>query len=227
MKNNYLIMTFAVLMNTISLMAQERGIVTDLRDGKTYKTVKIGTQTWTAENLDAITFINGDPIPEAKTKGEWQSFTDNKKAAWCYYDNDPGNGKKYGKLYNWFAVIDPRGLAPKGWHIPANEEWSVLTTFLGGENVAGTKMKSTTGWYMNSLATDESGFSGLPGGYRNDNGTFILMNISGFWWSSTEDTEETLNAWFRYLYYGSASVYRYSGRLSYKQLGLTVRCLRD
>ncbi|MFA5848617.1 MAG: FISUMP domain-containing protein [Bacteroidales bacterium] len=189
--------------------------------------VKIGTQIWTSENLKLSTFNNGDPIPEAKTKEEWLKAANNGKPAWCYYDNDNGNEKEYGKLYNRFAIIDPRGLAPKGWHIPSNAEWKILTDFLGGESVAGAKMKSSTGWYLNNNATNESGFTGLPGGYRNENGTFIFKTHSGFWWSCTEDDKNTNNAWFRYLYYGSNSVYRYSGRLNYKLVGLSVRCLKD
>ena len=108
--------------------------------------VKIGTQTWTSKNLDVSTFRNGEVIPEAKSKDEWDKAISNEQPAWCYYDNDVQNGKIYGKLYNWYAVNDSRGLAPKGYHIPNNEEWKILTKFLGGEDTAGWKMKSKTGW---------------------------------------------------------------------------------
>ena len=118
------------------------------------QTVTIGTQVWTTKNLDVSTFRNGDAIPQAKTDEEWEVAGNNKQAAWCYYDNDPANGTKYGKLYNWYAVVDTRGLAPAGWHIPTDEEWTVLSTFLGGEAVAGKKMKSTSGW--NSYTTGGS-----------------------------------------------------------------------
>ena len=110
-----------------------------------YKTVTIGTQVWLKENLNVSTFRNGDPIPEAKTAEEWQAAGDAKQPAWCYYDNDPKNGAKYGKLYNWYAVNDPRGLAPAGYHVPTDEEWSVLIGLLG--NDAGKKMKSQNGWF--------------------------------------------------------------------------------
>ena len=100
-------------------------------------------------NLDVDRFRNGDPIPHAQTEEEWLYAGENGQPAWCYYDNDPKNGKKYGKLYNWYAVNDYRGLAPKGYHIPSDEEWSVLTRFLGGVYIAGDKMKSTTGWDNN------------------------------------------------------------------------------
>ena len=104
--------------------------------------VTIGSQVWMTENLNVDKFRNGDPIPEAKTYEEWKKAGENKQPAWCNYKNDPANGEKYGKLYNWFAVNDPRGLAPKGCHIPSDKEWTVLTDFLGGNKVAGTKMKS-------------------------------------------------------------------------------------
>jgi uncharacterized protein (TIGR02145 family) len=109
-----------------------------------YKSVKIGTQTWMVENLNVSTFRNGDPIPEAKTNEEWEKAGKNKQPAWCYYENDPKNGAKYGKLYNWYAVSDPRGLAPVGWHVPTDAEWTLLSDFLGYDN--GKKMKSTSGW---------------------------------------------------------------------------------
>jgi uncharacterized protein (TIGR02145 family) len=109
-----------------------------------YKSVKIGTQTWMTENLNVSTFRNGDPIPEAKTNEEWEKAGKEGKPAWCYYKNDPKNGAKYGKLYNWYAVNDPRGLAPVGWHIPTDAEWITLENQLGED--AGKKIKSTSGW---------------------------------------------------------------------------------
>ena len=109
------------------------------------QTVTIGTQTWTTKNLNVATFRNGDAIPRAKTDKEWKAAGDNKQPAWCYYENKTTNGTKYGKLYNWFAVNDARGLAPTGYHIPTDEEWTVLSTFLGVEDAAGKKMKSTSG----------------------------------------------------------------------------------
>jgi hypothetical protein len=110
------------------------------------KGVAIGTQVWTTKNLDVATFRNGDLIPEAKTDEEWKAAGENKQPAWCYYDNKAANGTKYGKLYNWYAVVDYRGLAPAGWHVPTDEEWTVLSTYLGGKEVAGEKMKSRSGW---------------------------------------------------------------------------------
>jgi uncharacterized protein (TIGR02145 family) len=184
--------------------------------------VTIGSQVWTSTNLDVSTFRNGDPIPEAKTMEEWEKAGKNKQPAWCYYDNDPSNGAKYGKLYNWYAVNDPRGLAPNGYHIPTDAEWTILTDYLGGEDNAGTKMKSTSGWKDNGNGTNSSGFSGLPGGYRFNDGTFSGIGYYGYWWSSSESYTD--DAWYRSLYYSSGYVYRYS---SSKENGFSVRCLRD
>ena len=128
------------------------------------QTVTIGKQVWMTKNLDVSTFRNGDPIPEAKTNEAWKAAGENKQPAWCYYDNDPKNGTKYGKLYNWYAVNDPRGLAPAGYHIPTDAEWTVLTDYLGGEDVAFKKMKSPSGWVKKGNGTNSSGFSGLPAG---------------------------------------------------------------
>lgn len=109
------------------------------------KEVKIGTQVWMAENLNVFYFKNGDAIPVVKTAEEWAKADENKQPACCYYENNAENGKTYGLLYNWYAVNDKRGLAPAGYHIPTKAEWTTLTTYLGIE-VAGTKMKSTSGW---------------------------------------------------------------------------------
>ena len=109
------------------------------------QSVTIGKQMWMTRNLDVSIFRNGDPIPEAKTEGDWKAYNQAGEPAWCYYNNDHANGVKYGKLYNWHAVSDPRGLAPKGWHIPSDQEWTVLTDYLGGTGKAGSEMKSKEG----------------------------------------------------------------------------------
>ena len=108
--------------------------------------IKIGTQTWSTKNLDVSKFRNGEAIPLAKTNAEWELAGQNQQPAWCYYENKGENGTKYGKLYNWFAVMDARGLAPNGYHIPSDAEWTILTDYLGGDSIAGAKMKSTSGW---------------------------------------------------------------------------------
>jgi uncharacterized protein (TIGR02145 family) len=137
-------------------------------DGKfvEWKTVKIGSQIWMAENLNISTFRNGDKIFEAKTLAEWQQANDNKQPAWCYYNNDPANGDKYGKLYNWYAVNDKRGLAPEGWRVPTDWDWEILETALGGYFEAGNKMMMTIGEADLHKGTNSSGFSALNAGYR-------------------------------------------------------------
>jgi len=184
--------------------------------------VTIGKQVWMTKNLDVATFRNGDQIPEAKTNEEWKKAGENKQPAWCYYDNDPANGAIYGKLYNWYAVNDKRGIAPVGYHIPSDAEWTQLTDYLGGVEKAGTKMKSTSGWNENGNGTNESGFSGLPGGFRNLYGKFYFSGNYGHWWSSTEFSTDI--AWTRCLYYLFGGVT--SGNDDKKD-GFSVRCLRD
>jgi uncharacterized protein (TIGR02145 family) len=137
------------------------------------------------------TFRNGDTIPEARTNEDWVAAGQSGSPAWCWYNNDPKNGPVYGKLYNWFAVNDPRGLAPAGWSIPAAADWAQLAVFLGGPDAAGTKMKSTTRWTEGYSGSDESGFNGLPGGYRVENGIFLNLGSIGTWWSATEGKSGT------------------------------------
>ena len=144
-------------------------------------TIVIGTQQWMEKNLDVLTYRNGDIIPQVTDPTAWAALT---TGAWCYYNNDVANGAIYGKLYNWYAVNDPRGLAPTGWHVPSDAEWTTLETTLGGDPVAGGKMKvaGTTRWTTpNTGATNESGFAGLPGGTRNNNGTFSNVGSNGYW----------------------------------------------
>lgn len=192
--------------------------VTDI-DGNIYYAIIFGQQTWTTKNLDVKTYRNGDTIPQVQEANDWRNL---RTGAWCYYENKTANGISYGKLYNWYAVNDPRGLAPKGYHIPTDEEWRILTDYLGGVVAAGPKMKSTSGWTNNGKGTNASGFAGLPGGYREDHGNFYLIGANGNWWSSSEDG--TSNALCRYLDSGNGKVFRtgYS-----KQKGFSVRCLRD
>jgi uncharacterized protein (TIGR02145 family) len=201
--------------------AKEYGTLSDIQ-GNQYQTVRIGNQVWMAENLDVDRFRNGDRIPEAKSEEEWKRAGENGEPAWSYYQNNTSNGVQYGKLYNWYAVSDPRGLTPKGWSIPNDREWTTLSEYLGGEEGAGDKMKSTSTWKGNGNGTDESGFSGLPGGYRNDVGGFYHVGSDGYWWSSTEDGIS--RAWDRGLYYEYGYLVRSS---SSEGEGFSVRCLRD
>lgn len=222
--------------------------------------VTIGSQVWTSTNLNVSTYRNGDIIPQVQDEDAWEKLT---TGAWCYYENNASNGTKYGKLYNWYAVNDARGLAPQGYHIPSEAEWTKLKDYLGGRDVAGTKMKSVSGWksytsggsktcpncsswnaeYRKKVpcltckdtrsvpapkvtksgnGSNSSKFSGLPGGYRNSDGSYDYIGYNGFWWSSTE--YNTYNARYLYLYYNNGLATINSDD---KQFGLSVRCLGD
>ena len=196
-----------------------------------YDSVRIGDQLWMTRNLDVDRFRNGDLIPHVESDEEWKKAGKNGQPAWCYYGNNPENGKKYEKLYNWFAVNDPRELAPEGWHVPTDVEWSILTTYLGGEDIAGHKLKSVEGWeaweveygyIQHGNGDNSSGFNGLPGGYRNIDGSFNDIRSFAFFCNATE--YEGINAWFHGLYNFNDYVYR----IDYdKSFGASVRCLRD
>jgi uncharacterized protein (TIGR02145 family) len=194
-----------------------------IRDYKQeYSVVYLGNQIWTSKNLDVSTFRNGEIIPEAKSVKEWKKAGENKQPAWCYYDNDPKNGEKYGKLYNWYAVNDPRGLAPKGYHIPSDTEWTLLTEFLGGvaPGLAGYNMRNTTDWKFKGSGTN--GFNALPGGWRYEYGTFN-NDVVGDWWSTTESGSTF--AWHIYLGNLDGAVYR--SNCCSKGEGRSVRCIKD
>jgi uncharacterized protein (TIGR02145 family) len=209
------------------------GSVTDV-DGNTYNTITIGSQVWMKENLKVSKYRNGDPIGEVSNAGQWAAIWNNGnptgQAAWCYYNNDAVYNTTYGKLYNWYAVADPRGLCPTGWHVPSDAEWTTLENFLGGADVAGGKMKSTgtiqasTGLWQdpNTDATNSSGFTAFPGGYRTTDGSLYTVGNYGNWWSSTQYSSP--DAWFRGLNYSFAA----SVRNGYgKTAGFSVRCLQD
>jgi len=195
-------------------------------DNNTYATVQIGTQCWTQSNLKVSKYRNGDNIPSGLNNSQWDSTT---AGAYAIYNNDAANDALYGKLYNWSAVNDSRGLCPTGWHVPSDAEWTTLTDFLGGASAAGGAMKSTAiqptpgGWISpNTGATNSSGFTGLPGGYRASGGGFYLLGEYGAWWSSSDAGSGT--AWNRALAYYSANAYRdYFNH----RLGFSVRCARD
>ena len=196
------------------------GSITDI-DGNTYKTVTIGTQTWMAENLKVTKYNDGIAIPNVTDNTAWRELT---TGALCDYDNIPSNSETYGKLYNWHAVNTGK-LCPTGWHVPSDAEWTELTDYLGGTSVAGGKLKETgtTHWASpNTGATNETGFTALPGGLRYSGGNFLTFGNAGYWWSATESN--AARAWYRDMTYDSSNVDRYS---SLKWVGYCVRCVRD
>lgn len=197
MKKKSLFMTVAIIFIAMISTAQQNGTFTDYRDGKTYKTVKIGTQTWMAENL------------AYKTSSD----------CWAY-DNKVGSAATYGYLYDWKTA---KNVCPTGWHLPTDAEWKILISFLGGESVAGDKLKEigTSHWDSNSGATNSSGFKALPGGYRSDEDLFSGIGSFGKWWSSTFNGIN--GGYIRTIEYGS-SVDRHQYGETY---GFSVRCVKD
>jgi uncharacterized protein (TIGR02145 family) len=191
-------------------------------EGNAYKAVKIGDQVWMAENLKTKKFNDGIDIQNVTVNTDWGVLT---TGAFCWYNNDAASYQNlYGALYNWHAVNTGK-LCPQGWHVPSNAEWTTLTTFLGGESVAGGKLKEagTAHWTTpNTGATNESGFSGLPGGARYYDGSFGGTGEIGFWWSYTEYS--TIGAWGLGLLFEDANV---NNGYDFKGNGGCVRCVRD
>ena len=215
----------ALLNSPISFTATTSSLCDDT--STSFPTVTIGSQTWMQKNLNICKYRNGDDIPQVQDPTEWASLT---TGAWCYYGNISTYGATYGKLYNWYAINDPRGFAPQGYHVPSDAEWTIMTTFLGGETdpLVGNKMKAI-GWdqlYTNPpppKANNSSGFTGLPGGIRSYGGTFSGVSNAGSWWSSTEYENYSVSAWARGLTERSFVLRSSSG----KTLGLSVRCVKD
>lgn len=214
------------------------GIAKDI-DGNEYRTVTIGTQTWMADNLKVTHYSNGESIPNITDNTAWISQT---AGAYCWYNNDITNKTTYGALYNYMTVEDNRNLCPTGWHVPTDAEWSTLITNLGGQSVAGKRLKSTDGWYNNGNGTNTSGFSALPGGVRDCYpGYFDSADYWGHWWSATEytinsspdqgncqvfsniDNTVTL-AYVRIIGYVDGSIVRGG---TFKNQGYSVRCVKD
>ena len=199
-----------------------------------YATVLIGDQCWFAENLQTALYHDGSAIPAGLSEGEWSSATSGAQSVFGEGESlcsasgdifeacdDAQSLVEYGRLYNWYAVYDARGLCPSGWHVPTDGEWTVVTDVLGGESVAGGQMKTTYGWYNGGNGTNSSGFSGLPGGTRGDNGTFDSAGFSSRWWSSSLSGSF---ARYRYLQTNYESIAR-SGYLP--NFGFSVRCNQD
>lgn len=200
----------------------QTGTVTDT-EGNVYNTITIGTQTWMAENLKGTRYNDGTAISNVTNNTTWAGLT---TGAYCWNNNDAATYKStYGALYNWYTVNTGK-LCPTGWHVPSDAEWTTLTTYLGGESVAGGKLKETgtAHWQSpNTDATNSSGFTALPGGDRNYDGTFAAIGGYGGWWGSSAEYD-TYSAWGRYMGYKSSDVSRSGSSL---RSGFSVRCIKD
>lgn len=182
----------------------------------------ICTQKWATRNLDVVKYRNGDPIPQVTNPVDWGNLT---TGAWCYYNNDPANGAVYGKLYNWYAVNDPRGLAPAGWHIPTWQEWVALSDCLGGDAVSGGAIKETgtVHWLAPNMgAVNSSGFTALPGGWRSTGGGFTQRGLQASWWSSNFFLPDY--PWGRSVEYNTEQA---SGGSNVETHGFSIRCVKD
>jgi len=198
------------------------GTVYDV-DGNAYQTVQIGEQIWMAENLKNTHYNNGDIIQTGYDNTAWSNLT---TGAYAVYDDDETYAANYGYLYNWYAAYDSLDICPEGWHVPTDAEFTILTDYLGGFSVAGGKMKETglDHWDSpNTGATNESGFTGLPAGYRNGiDGSYSSMGNYGYFWSSSESSSNY--AWSRTLNYYSSNVYQSN---YYRHYGFSIRCMSD
>ncbi len=205
---------------SISGSGSTYGTMTDM-DGNVYKTVKIGSQVWMAENLKVTRYRNGDPIPNVTSNSQWTKL---RTGAYCNYDNNLENVSTYGRLYNWYAVTDRRNIAPKGWHVPTDEEWNLLEKHLGANAGGNLKERGTAHWKSPNVgATNASGFTALPGGCRGSSGGACYdVGSEGGWWSST--AKYNGGAWYRNLDYEGSVIYRSDLDEHY---GFSVRLVRD
>lgn len=192
------------------------------QNGNSFNSVQIGNQMWMNTNLNVDKFQNGDPIPQSKTTEDWINAGKNEQPAWCYYNNDPANGKKYGKLYNQYAVNDPRGLSPKGWHIANREEWEELCKSKGGRSNVAKFLKSASGWKNNGSGNNELGFNALPAGIRGKGGLFRSMLDETFFWSANDYSHTN---WIKIISYSNSGLYDFNG--GWPTCGFSVRCVKD
>jgi uncharacterized protein (TIGR02145 family) len=206
--------------NEVSFITQNEN-VTDI-DGNVYNTVIIDTQVWMKENLNVIHYSDGTSIPNVQNDTQWQNLL---TGAYCDYNNAPDSSKTYGRLYNWYAVSDAHNLCPEGWHVPSDAEWTALIEVLGAEGVAGGKLKETgtAHWISpNNYATNQSGFTALPGGDRNYDGIFAGIGVYASWWSATESDATNASSYTIHTNYSVVLNPHYS-----KNDGYSVRCIKN
>jgi uncharacterized protein (TIGR02145 family) len=195
------------------------------KDGNSYKTVKYGKQEWMASNLNVTHFRNGDAIPEVKTAEEWMNAAKEGKPACCAYENDTANASRYGRLYNWFAVNDKRGLAPEGWHVAINADWSMLVKNLLGIDYAGAKLKSVADWKAGT-GNDKIGFKALPGGFRDAGGKFMDLGKKAQFWSNSVPVDVKPSDKI-YSFALSNNTVECQYLQVEKGMGLSIRCEKD
>jgi uncharacterized protein (TIGR02145 family) len=202
-------------------------------EGTIYPTVVINSQRWMAENLRTHHYSNGDPVPYVPDLTQWAGLT---TGAWSHYDADAAYDGLFGKLYNWYAVNDPRNVCPTGWHVPTDEDWMDLEEAMGvpvpdldnngmrgAAANAGGQLKATALWTSPNLgANDSIGFSAYPGGFRSTSGTFGELQYRGYWWSASE--QSATDAWMRGLWWNDTGIYRVYVP---KTTGGSVRCVED
>ncbi len=228
LKRETLILTISIILTGLGFIflnsckkEEVQKLVTDI-DGNVYKTITIGKQIWMVENLKVTHYRNGEIIPNVTKDTAWLNLT---TGAFCNFNNDTTYALIYGHLYNWYSVNDNRNIAPKGWHIPSDNEWKTLTDYLGGDSISGSKLKEIgiSHWLTpNKGATNETGFTALPGGCVAFNGVFAGIGFNGQWWSSTENSINT--AKYRLMSFRNILVYRDNIN---KKLGFSIRCLKD
>lgn len=220
-----LILMILIIITTISCKKNDndtdnQNTITDI-DGNIYHSVNIGSQIWLIENLKTTHYQNGDSITNVKDKNQWGNLTSD---AYCDYNNDTNYVKIYGHLYNWYAVNNKK-ICPVGWHVPSDSELKILCNYLGGDSVAGGKLKEagTVHWLSpNTDATNESGFTGLPIGRRYNDGTYSALGLYGYWWSTSETLGEY--AYCLHLENQKAKAFHFA---LYKKNGFSVCCIKD
>ncbi len=183
--------------------------------------VIIGNQVWMSRNLDTDTFRNGETIPEARSDEEWMQACKERKPAWCYYENKEENGRTYGRLYNWYAVNDPRQICPPGWRVASDQDWKTLENYLGGNSVSAVRMRAKD-WEAIGGSTNSSGFSALPGGLRYKVKMFLYLGKNAYWWTSTPVGTKT--AICRQI---SGTDTFVMSRIYDRKQGLSIRCIKD
>jgi uncharacterized protein (TIGR02145 family) len=188
--------------------------------GVVYPTINIGQQRWLSKNLGTRKFLNGDPIPLISDPSEWENCGESGKPACCFFDNNTSLDSNFGLLYNWFAVIDPRGIAPSGTRIPLISDWMQLIETAGGEHIAGRKLKNISGWNNGGNGINQFGFSAMPGGGRGIFGDFLDLGDYANWWTPEDHDQE---ASFVYITFSNSNFF--IRRDGFKASGLSVRCI--